>query len=621
MTPHTPGMSGSIDPRNFSPAHASPLTTGAAAVSASSLLFVDTRVGNYQAIVASAQSGTEVYIFDETRDAIGQITDTLLGRSGISALHILSHGEAGALDFASGSFSLASLPSRIGELKSWGSALAMGADILLYGCNVAQDALGQAFVNQLAAATGADVAASSNLTGGAALGGDWTLEFKTGEITAATLAANGYQQTLDAIRLTNFDSPTDPSDPKDFITVSGTTFFTATDSIAGRELWKTDGTEAGTVRVKDIFPGSNDLIHKNLTNDSNPRNLTNVGGSLFFIATDRIGGIESLWKSDGTEAGTIPVKDIRPGSGSYSNLTNVGGTLFFTAFDSTAGIELWKSDGTEAGTVLVKDINPKGGSSWPDHFVNVGGTLFFSATDGIDSTAGIELWKSDGTEAGTVLVKDIAPGFGDSSPQNLTNVDGTLFFSAFDGTGGNNELWKSDGTKAGTMRVKDINPGSNSSNPTNLINVGGTLFFSATDSIGGIELWKSDGTEAGTVRVKDINPESNSSNPTNLINVGGTLFFDAGKDLFGYELWKSDGTEAGTIRVKDAIPSFGSSNPTSVISFGGAVFFNAVSSTGAYELWKSDGTGSVASRVQGVNPDSTRSILRTVLRQCPPRLR
>ncbi len=86
--------------------------------------------------------------------------------------------------------------------------------------------------------------------------------------------------------------------------------------------------------------------------------------------------------------------------------TNVNGTLFFDAFSATTGEALWKSDGTDAGTVLVKDIYP-GGASGLKEFVNVDGTLFFQANDG---THGNELWKSDGTDVGTVMVKDIWPG-------------------------------------------------------------------------------------------------------------------------------------------------------------------------------------------------------------------
>src|SRR5207249_784832 len=149
----------------------------------------------------------------------------------------------------------------------------------------------------------------------------------------------------------------------------------------------------------------------------------------------------------------------------------------------TTGYELWKSDGTAGGTVLVKDINTGGGipGSYPAYFANVNGTLFFSAiSTGESGSNGFELWRSDGTEEGTFLVKDIVPGPGASNPVSLTNVNGTLLFSASDAISGN-ELWKSDGTAAGTVLVNDINPGPASSSPSDLANVHGTLFFAAAN--------------------------------------------------------------------------------------------------------------------------------------------
>jgi ELWxxDGT repeat protein len=209
------------------------------------------------------------------------------------------------------------------------------------------------------------------------------------------------------------------------------------------------------------------------------------------------------------------VKDIRPGvPGSLPDrLVAVNGTLFFTATDGVTGFELWKSDGTEAGTVRVKDIWPGSDGSFPlfvGALVDLNGTLFFAADDGV---TGVELWKSDGTEAGTARVKDIVPNPGGSSgPQRLVDVNGTLFFTASDGVTGV-ELWKSDGTEAGTLRVKDIRSGLDGSLPISLVDMNGTLFFTAHDGVTGFELWKSDGTEAGTLRVKDIWPGLNSAIP------------------------------------------------------------------------------------------------------------
>ncbi|WP_353743905.1 ELWxxDGT repeat protein, partial [Microcystis sp. LSC13-02] len=149
---------------------------------------------------------------------------------------------------------------------------------------------------------------------------------------------------------------------------------------------------------------------------------------------------------------------------------------------------------------------------------------------------GRELWRSDGTAAGTVLVKDINPGFFSSYPLNLTAVGNTLFFTAYDGVNGG-ELWKSDGTVAGTVLVKDISPGSYSSFPRNLTVVGSTLFFTADDGVNGEELWKSDGTEAGTVLVTDIIPGASGYGPSSLKVVGNTLFFTADNGVNGQELW------------------------------------------------------------------------------------
>ncbi|WP_301337667.1 ELWxxDGT repeat protein, partial [Microcystis aeruginosa] len=266
---------------------------------------------------------------------------------------------------------------------------------------------------------------------------------------------------------------------------------------------------------------------------SYPKNLTAVGSTLYFIADDDVNGYE-LWKSDGTVAGTVAVADIR----SPGNLTAVGNTLFFTARDGLNGTELWKSDGTAAGTVLVKDIRPGSSSSYPRNLTAVGSTLFFTADDGVN---GRELWKSDGTAAGTVLVRDIRPGsYGSysysSSPGNLTVVGNTLFFTANDNVNGT-ELWKSDGTEAGTVLVKDIFPGSSYSPPRNLTAVGSTLYFTANDDVNGTELWKSDGTAAGTVLVADIIPGASGYGPSSLKVVGNTLFFTANNGVNGDELW------------------------------------------------------------------------------------
>jgi ELWxxDGT repeat protein len=405
------------------------------------------------------------------------------------------------------------------------------------------------------------------------------------------------------------------SNPSELINVNGTLFFAADNGTDGVELWKASGSGGTTpVRVKDINPGGS----------SSPSDLTNVNGTLFFAADDGTHGVE-LWKSNGTASGTLLVKDINNIAQESDNskpheLTNVNGTLFFAADNLIDAIELWKSDGTELGTVLVGDgINPFGNSS-PIDLVNVGGILFFVADDG---THGRELWKSDGTLAGTVLVKDINPGGGHSftsEPTNeLTNVNGTLFFAANDGTHGV-ELWKSNGTDAGTVLVKDIHPTGNSS-PDELINVGGILFFTANDGAIGRELWRSDGTLAGTVLVKDITSDNSSSNPSGLTDVNGTLFFAADDDgTHGRELWKSDGTDAGTVEVEDIWPGTNGSFPPwpeipEMINVGQILFFAANDGAVGRELWRHDPIAVTTELVKDINPgigDSSPSELTNV---------
>src|SRR5262249_8606922 len=118
-----------------------------------------------------------------------------------------------------------------------------------------------------------------------------------------------------------------------------------------------------------------------ITSDSRPVDFVDVSGTAFFTADDGKHGRE-LWKSDGTAAGTALVKSIRPGRrySDPSSLVDVGGTLFFTADDGTHGQELWKSDGTAGGTVMVKNVNHSGSSYYgPDYLTDVEGTLFFTA--------------------------------------------------------------------------------------------------------------------------------------------------------------------------------------------------------------------------------------------------
>jgi ELWxxDGT repeat protein len=367
-----------------------------------------------------------------------------------------------------------------------------------------------------------------------------------------------------------------PTASQNTATISGTLFYIANDGTHGNELWKSDGTEAGTVMVKDINTGGG---------NSNPGKMVVLNNTLYFAANDGIHGNE-LWKSDGTQGETTMVNDTWPGSsgGGASPISVLSDTLIFNATDGLNGIELWTSDGTEAGTGMLKDVVAGAGSSNPTNFTVSGPQLFFSTT-AASSTAIRELWTSDGTANGTVFVKALSG----SSLANMTaTVDG-VFFTLSTTTSGT-ELWHSNGTDVGTILVKDIAVGTVSSSPSNMTILSDTLYFTANNGINGIELWRSDGTSNGTTLVKDINPGASNASPLNLTPMNGTLFFSANNGVNGSELWRSDGTDAGTILVKDINPGSAFANPSTFSALNGVLFFRATDGIHGSEQWQTDGT-------------------------------
>ncbi|MCB9007918.1 MAG: hypothetical protein H6656_11220 [Ardenticatenaceae bacterium] len=416
-------------------------------------------------------------------------------------------------------------------------------------------------------------------------------------------------------------NPGGDSNPWQFTEMDGKIYFTASTEENGEELWVTDGTEAGTYMVKDINPyGSNGSEF-----DSEPLFMTVYKNELYFRATNTLTGTE-LWKSDGTEAGTVLVKNIylEDGMGAAESSDPYGfvefnGELFFVAKDSTTDTAngLWKTDGTEAGTVRVGNVFVHNyGYSSPVIF---GNAMYFNGS--LDKFNDKELWKSDGTASGTVLVKDINPDFfgptpSSSDPKFLTVVNDTLFFVA-SGSIGNEELWKSDGTEVGTVLVKDIRSGADPSFPDRLVNMNGILYFRASDSMeNSYELWRSDGTEAGTYMVKDINPQTNYAGFPAPILPGGyfklpvmnsELYFYGAELTNGNELWKSDGTEVGTVLVKDIFPGLDSSNPLWFVTGGATLYFTADDGVNGIELWQSDGTNAGTVMVKDIAPGNDSS--------------
>jgi ELWxxDGT repeat protein len=381
-------------------------------------------------------------------------------------------------------------------------------------------------------------------------------------------------------------------DPKNLVAFNNKLFFSANNDTAGFELWSSDGTITGTKLFKDLYTGSN---------SSYPKSLTAMGNKLYFYATSPSVGRE-LWVSDGTTTGTMMVKDIISGTGSgidlnYSSpLTLYNNKLYFCANDGVNGQELWVTDGSTPGTQMIKDITPGSASSGNFYYFQVyNNKLYFNADNG---TSGAELWVTDGTTPGTVLFKDINPGAVGSAPtlmnSHMLGINNTrLFFTASDGVHGF-ELWKSDGTVSGTVMVKDILPGHsgsivNVSYLNDICSYNFKVYFAASDSIHGSELWVSDGTSAGTFMVKDINTTSLAgSSPNHFIVYHGRLYFNADDGTNGMELWRTDGTALGTEKVSPLIVT--NSNPVdaTMAVYNGALYFGANYNSYGNELWKLD---------------------------------
>ncbi|HEY8135991.1 MAG TPA: hypothetical protein VIF08_08135, partial [Candidatus Limnocylindrales bacterium] len=413
------------------------------------------------------------------------------------------------------------------------------------------------------------------------------------------------------------------SNPTGMTRFGSLTYFAAETASHGRELWVTDGGPGGTHEVIDINPAGS----------SNPGSFNVINGILTFVADDGAG--PRLWASDGTALGTDKIDT----GGVPFSLTDVNGTLFFVQDDmvwisdgtmgGTDPVEalsasdigeavafkgkyyllltkdapgndpwwLWKSDGTAEGTHSVRRLVPPGGHFEPEMLVPSGNFLYFILDDqdfaGGEHPAS-ELWRSDGTSAGTKQVIDLNPDYPDSV-DDLTNVAGTLFFTA--DLDGDRELWKSRGTTATTMRVADINA-SDSSDPGPLTRVGNRLFFGADDG-SGRHLWRTKGTMASTVEIDDAAPfecglfdfacgfVSVNYTPAAL---GSLYFFPSAAGGKGIELWVSDGTEPGTFMVKNINPGTAHSRPSDLSPSGSLMYFAAKDGSHGRELWVTNGT-------------------------------
>lgn len=437
-----------------------------------------------------------------------------------------------------------------------------------------------------------------------------------------------------------------------FTELNGVLYFVADDG-NGYELWKSDGTEAGTVIVKDLNPGEETGVVFSFDDT-----LFVFEGNIYFRGNDGTSANDVLWKSDGTDEGTVMVKNFsrpkdftifndriyfatsnglavsdgtetgteivlqQPVLGFRSRMTVVGDWLYFVSTDdvSTSGYELWRTDGTQEGTSLVKNImvvcdyeDDDDCHARPEWLTEYNGGVYFTADDGVH---GRELWKSDGTAQGTVMVKDIYVNEEDRTQNDIGHMDvanGLLFFRADDGVHGG-EMWQSDGTESGTRLVSDIYPGKLTGVYSYYrVVLNNDLYFTANDGIHGSELWKTDGIN--TSMVVDIASLKGFGEPRDLILSDNQLYFSANTGMHGRELWSSDGTEAGTMRLNNINQIQEGSLPlvNNAINFNGEVYFTATDGENGRELWKTDGSEAGTQLVKNITTGSGDSYLGNLL--------
>ncbi len=422
---------------------------------------------------------------------------------------------------------------------------------------------------------------------------------------------------------------------------NGLFYFVGNSPDAGMEIWRSDGTAAGTFLVKDLYEGPA---------GSYPHSLAAWGGRLYFLAEDHEEGAETgrfgLWSTDGTAQGTRFLHEVGEAEGSDSRVLATPSHLFFTSGEE--GEDLWTTDGTPEGPRLLHDFEPQlcpGGHprDCPTPYVNslvaVGDTVYFFLP-GADHES--ELWESDGTVGGTrpfpVFLAGASPALetfhrsegrwvflaeqagsgsiwtaGDqlSDAEPLTGCEGGscpgvqglffegpdpghLLFASQDPAHGN-ELWITDGTAAGTRRLSDACPGACNGirdylSPVLGSSQGRTWFLaypSPAAEHSDTELWVTDGTPGGTRRA--------AGHVEALGFLDGTAYFGvAGAGgLGGYtsELWAADGSSASARRVTILRRSAPGSFPLIVpLAAGGALISPFEDTQGPYRLWRSDGT-------------------------------
>ena len=421
-----------------------------------------------------------------------------------------------------------------------------------------------------------------------------------------------------SVALRDFEAGPGSSGPLSQAVLGGRLVFSAQTAAKAAPLFVSDGTPEGT---REINP-----------NAAWASQLVTAGRRLVFTSeihgTDPFGYPQvtpnGIWATDGTPGGTRqlshPGQNILPPLMPFRDDVFYGGSFLGGGFN----VELWRTTGRLQGGVLVKNINLQRYAgfhgicytepSYPGPGVVIGDRLVFAANDGLN---GREPWITDGTTAGTHLLRDINLGRHESEPDGEcdsrhtygepSSPDGFLpfrhgaLFAADDGRRGR-ELWWTDGTAEGTRRVADVLPGRLGSSPRELTLFRGAAWFLATGRDGSDTLWRSDGTAPGTFEIHDLRLDGRPSWASGLTAAGDKLFFVVYNPATGSELWVSGGDSRSTGLVTEIRPGNAGSYPQSLTAVGDVLLFAATDGVTGLEAWRSDGTAAGTRRLTDIAP-------------------
>jgi ELWxxDGT repeat protein len=357
-----------------------------------------------------------------------------------------------------------------------------------------------------------------------------------------------------------------PSFPHtEFRSANGRVFFASDDGVHGLEPWVTDGTPQGTVLVGDLEPGAA---------DSDPAYFTSARHGVVFMTDTRLARqgplTGAIWSTTATGTGhnTGTTTRLAQGEDVVSlDAAPLGDVALLTTSDFDRNPQVWRSDGTVAGTFPLKRH-----LTLPDELSPIGRLALF--VDGQNP-----LWRTDGTPAGTRKLYTFGGGSSSSTfLLELTAVDRHVFFKVNELLSVGTELWVSDGTRGGTRLVRDIRPGPASSAPRKLTPHGNDLLFLANDGVHGLQVWRTDSRGRRTVRLTDVQAQK-VGRP---VQCGRTVYFTA-KDNRGSELWARSGHRVR--RVVDLLPGRGGSTPHNLTCVGGTLAFTATDGSHGRELW------------------------------------